>query len=470
MATDLEKAYKALSGKAAVYKRLFDYYDGEQPLLYTNKRLEEIFRGMDAVFVENWCAVVIDSVRDRINLRGIRVGAGAQSRWEELWDESQLKLESDDVHEAVLVAGESFIVAWPDEGGEPQAYFNDPRLCHVFYDPENPRIKRFAAKWWVTEEETARLTLYYPDRLEYYGTKNKFNGVSSARAFLPLEEPQAENPYGQIPVFHFRLGRRSGGAIKSDLKNVIPVQNGINKLLTDMMVAAEYGAFKQRYIISNADVGGKLKNAPNEIWDLPAGDGMSQQTQAGQFDATPLDNYLKAIENLSTAVSSITRTPKHYFFSVGSNLSGESLTAMEAPLNKKAQDRIDRFIPEWKEVARFMMLVARVEVGIRDIAIEFDAPEMVQPRTEAETREINVRAGMPLVTACRESGWNQEQIDKMLKDKEEEAKRNKSTLAQSLLEAQRRFDQGGNSVNSKQSTVNSNQGNGNQALGAKAPG
>ena len=212
--------------------------------------------------------------------------------------------------------------------------------------------------------------------------------------------------------------------------------------LTDMMVAAEYGAFKQRYIISNADVSGKLKNAPNEIWDLPAGDGMGQQTQAGQFEATALDNYLKAIENLATAISTITRTPKHYFFSIGSNLSGESLTAMEAPLNKKAQDRIDRFIPEWRNAAQFLMKLAGVEVSTRDIEPEYDRPEMVQPRTEAETREINVRAGMPLVTACRESGWSEEQIKRMLKDKDEEEKRNKASLGQALLDAQRRFDQG----------------------------
>ena len=47
---------------------------------------------------------------------------------------------------------------------------------------------------------------------------------------------------------------------------MIPLQNAINKLVTDLMVAAEYGAFMQRWIISNADTS-SLKNAPNEIWE-----------------------------------------------------------------------------------------------------------------------------------------------------------------------------------------------------------
>ena len=36
----------------------------------------------------------------------------------------------------------------------------------------------------------------------------------------------------------------------------------------------------------------------------------------------------------------------------------ESLIVMEAPLNKKAQDRIDRFTPTWREAGAFLMQLA----------------------------------------------------------------------------------------------------------------
>jgi hypothetical protein len=439
--SDLERAFKALSDKGANYKKLFDYYDGAQPLTYTAKRLEEIFRGLDAVFTENWCSVVVDSVRDRINLSSIVISdlGQTQAAWKQMWEDSQLELESDDVHEAALVAGESYVVVWPDEDGWPQAYYNDPRLCHVFYEQENPRRKKYAAKWWRGEDEKLHMTLYYPDRLEYYASANKADSVNAASG-LTAKGTVNDNPYGEIPVFHFRTVRRT---VKSDLANVIPVQNGINKLLTDMMVAAEYGAFKQRYVISNAETLGKLKNAPNEIWELPAGDGMSQQTVAGEFAATDLDNYLKAIENLATAISTITRTPKHYFFSIGSNLSGEALIAMEAPLNKKAQDRIDRFTPVWRDVAAFMLKVAGMPVEREKIQPIFDKPEMIQPRTEAETVQLMVAAGMPLNTALRNVGWEEGRIGEMMKDAEAATMRQEVGLATALLNAERQFNGGG---------------------------
>lgn len=433
--TDLERAYNALSGKVEGYKTLFSYYDGDQPVMYTASRLAEIFRGIDAVFTENWCAVVIDSTKDRINLSEIVVPDANAETWKRLWDGSELKLESDDTHEAVLVTGEAFLIAWPDEENTPQAYYNDPRLCHVFYDPSNPRVKQFAAKWFVDSDETVKLTLYYPDRLEYYRAQKD---PSSANAFQPEDEPAA-NEYGEIPVFHFRLGKRT---VKSDLKSVIPIQNGINKLLADMMVAAEFGAFKQRYVISNADTAGKLKNKPGEVWDVPAGDGVGQQTQIGELSSTDLDNYLKSIDNLSVAISSITRTPKYYFFSAGSNLSGEALIAMEAPLNKKAQDRIDRFIPVWRDVARFMLKISGEEVDPSEIHVEFDKPATIQPLTDAQILSAYVGAGVPLLTAVRWTGKDEEELAQLEDDMNAAEAKAQTSLAQGLLEAQRRFNAG----------------------------
>jgi hypothetical protein len=288
-----------------------------------------------------------------------------------------------------------------------------------------------AAKWWL-EGKVTRMNLYYPERIEYYQAQS--DNPVSANAFKSREPGSEENPYGQIPVFHFKIHKRN---LTGDLENVIPIQNGINKLLADMMVAAEYGAFKQRYVISNADNLGKLKNAPNEIWELPAGDGMSQQTQAGEFGVTPLKNYLDAIDNLSLAVSSITRTPKHYFFSIGSNLSGESLIAMEGPLNKKAQDRIDRFIPVWKELAAFMLRIAGIEVNSREITPVFDEPEEVQPFTSAQAIQMLVAAGVPLEIAAKRLGWKEKEVEELRKAVEKEAEASRKSLASALLESER---------------------------------
>ena len=68
MATDLDVAVAALTAKKRRYDALWRYYDGEQPLVYSSEA-QEIFSGLEARFTENWCAVVVDSVLDRMGCR-----------------------------------------------------------------------------------------------------------------------------------------------------------------------------------------------------------------------------------------------------------------------------------------------------------------------------------------------------------------------------------------------------------------
>lgn len=441
MATDLEIAFKALQAKQEPYNKLWDYYDGNHPLVYSTRRLREVFRGLDAVFSENWCATVVDAALERIQLQQFAVGndQAATDALNALWKATEMDLDLDDAHLAMLVCGEAFVIVWPNEAGETEAYYNDPRLCHVVYDAENPRKKAFAAKWWRLRDNHYRLTLYYSDRLEYYQTSRPTQGgavPNSAKAFVRMDPDAAENPYGAIPVFHLRRERRT---IVSELKNVLPLQAAVNKLLADMMISAEFGAFKQRWIITNADTD-TLKNAPNEIWTIPAGDGLGEGSSVGQFDETSLGNFITAIDHLVNAISSTSRTPKHFFFQQGGAPSGEALITEEAPLNKKCRRYINRSGNTLQHLAAFMLRLQGITVGPEEITPVFANPETVQPRTRAEIREIRVRAGEPLTYVMRDQGASEADLEQMQADKRRERAEAQASLAQALIEQQRRFD------------------------------
>lgn len=414
METDLKRAYTAIVGKRSLYTKMFNYYDGDQPLVYASERMREIFPKNAVNFNQNWCGVVIDSVKERMEITGLTVPDELQEQIDVIWQENELDLESDAAHEAALVAGEAFIIAWPSAAGDMQIYYNDPRLCHVFYSSDNPRQASYAAKMWTDDDGYARLTLYYPDRFEYYQSSNKAENISGAESFHPMEISMAPNVYGEIPVFHFKLSRRGN---KSDLTDIIPLQNGINKLLSDMMVAAEFGAFKQRYIISNADVSA-LRNAPNEIWSIPAGDGVGQAASAGEFSATDLTNYLDAIAQLAGDIGRISRTPKHYFYNQGGDPSGETLIAMEAPLKRKVQDRIELFTPVWRRLGAFVLRVGGAEVDLMEVQPQWLPVETIQPYTEAQIRVLDIQAGIPLHTNLRRSGWSDAEIEQMEGERE----------------------------------------------------
>lgn len=412
---DVKLAYAALTAKQERYTLLWRYYDADPPMRYVSDRLREVFKNQEARFSQNLASVVIDAEADRIQLREftIATNAPAQERLNDLFRRTGLELDADDLHLATLVCGEAFLFIWQDDDGEVEAYYNDPRLCHLFYDAEKPHRKRMAAKWWTGTDEKRYLNLYYPERIEYYVSRGKAENVNSASAFVEAQ-PAAANPFGTIPVFHFRRERRR---VISALKNVLEPQDAHNKLFQDMMVAAEFGAFPQRYAITNADIG-PLRNAPNEIWHIPSGDGEGQGSSVGAFDATNLANYLDAMDKIATGICITTRTPKHYVFAQGGDPSGEALIAMEAPLNKKVAKTIERLKPEWAAAASFLLRVdGTAEVAANDITPVFEAPETVQPRTEAEIREISVRAGIPLTTVLRREGWTENELAQLEQDR-----------------------------------------------------
>lgn len=407
---DLKRAFDTLKSRLLPYQTLFQYADGKQPTVYSTARLQTAFRNINAHFTQNWCSVVVNATLDRLSLKGFDAESETvNAALDDLWKREHLGLDAYDAHKDALVTGEGFLIAWAEEDGSLSIYHNDPRMCAMFYNRERPKVPEFAAKWWV--DTVNHLTLYYPDRLEHYETRSK-NMPSAASAFHPSEPPVEPNPFGQIPVFHLRG--------PGELDNILTLQDAVNKLFADMMVAAEYGAYKQRWIISNSDTS-DLKNAPNEIWDIPAGDGQGQASSVGQFDATPLENYLNAIDKLAAAIAIISRTPKHYFYNASGQLSGEALLAMEAPLTKKAEQYQERFGVTWRALAAFLLkLTGAGEVDENTIKPVWKPVGSVQPYTEAQTVQTETGSGIPLITSLRRRGWGEDEIKAMQKDRDEE--------------------------------------------------
>lgn len=496
---DVELAIKTITGKQRGYTELFDYYDGDQAVSYSAEALRELFRQLDANITNNVCSVVIDATKERIALKGFDAkDKTLNEALNKLVVQQDLLNEADEVHEATLVTGEGYIIEWPQvingEGSNiPEIFYNDPRNVHIFYQGANPKVKRFAAKLWKETDGYFHLTLYYTDRLEYYVTQKKVDSetitieaksfeIDTGRQGVLVKGEKIiwpENPYKRIPVFHFRVEKRR---IKSDIKSVIPLQKSINKLLADMMIAAEYGAFKQRYIISNANTAA-LKNKPNSIWDIPAGMPGEQETKVGEFQATELKNYLDAIRDIVQYIGTNTNTPRHYFDPSSDAPSGEALIAMEAPLNKKVKDRIDKFTPVWKEIAAFALEIMGMGPlpqslpisksgngeGVTDITVTWEAPETVQPKTEWEIIEIQARL-VPLEIVLKWHGYDQKQIDDIMTAVKKAKDEEKVRMADVYAEAAKSF--GNNKEPLPQSLPISKGGNGegnNNGVSTPAP-
>ena len=430
---DLALAFETIMHKRPLYNLLYRYYDGDHPLKYSTKRLRDAFGKWDRNirFIMNWTGVVVDAVLDRLSLKGFDLqDKTLDDLIDEAWNDNHLQLLADEVHEAATVCGEAFVMAEKNDEGGVDVYFNDPRLCHVFYDGDRPGVKKFAAKLWLGLDGKDHLNLYYPERIEHYIASGANSGAASA---FRADEPASEgNTYDEVPVFHFRSERRPG---KLDLNTAVrSKQDAVNKLFSDMMVAAEFSALKQKAIISQADPG-DLKTFEN--WWIPAGDGTGQQSNVIELGGAPLNNFLDAIDKVATAMAIITRTPKFYFFAQGGDPSGDALIAMEAPLVKKTKKRQEAYAVTWCEVAVFLLkLMGKDDVKESDITPTWEPVETVQPKSSADIVKVLVDSTVPLVTALRRQGWAKDELEQLAKD-QKDAKKAAAGVASAALDAAR---------------------------------
>ena len=424
---DLKLAYETLSGKQSHHQQRWNYYEGNQPLKWSVDRLSKVFnrdvKTKQGWFVQNWCAVIVDSVLDRLSLERLTVAEedGLTDDLDTVFKESGLDIDAGDIHKDVVLTGEGYIIAWRDEEtGEIEAYHNDSRQVHMFYDEANPRLARLAAKWWDDSKGHTHITLYYPERLEYWKRNKPTSKIDSAE-FKPAdwdsERTSADNPFKEIPVFEFCVDKRGA----SELDNVMSLQDTVNKTLSDMMVAAEFQSVPQRWLISQADYSidgtegqpAKIPYSPFGTVLLPGGDGEGQDTTTGTYQSADLRMFLDVLEKMARSMAIITRTPKHYLMAQAGDPSGEALMAMEAPLTRKVEKYQKRLRVAWRRVAVFLLKLKGKDVRVNDVIPLWQDVRTVQPLTQAQARQTNVAAGIPIHNQLRDEGWTEKELDQL---------------------------------------------------------
>jgi hypothetical protein len=382
---DMKKAIDLIRDRRNHYLTAEAYYEGTESEVFASPRWYSLLTNTGTDFRFNFSRTVVDSVLNRLEINNITaMTEEATKRINDIWQMNDLQIDADEIHRRALVFGDCYSIVWTDVNGEITVDYNSPLTTIMIYDDENPRIKKFAAKLWQTEDpndytnKIARLNMYYPDRIEKYEMFGEVENVVSQNGFSLIDV--IENPWGEVPVFHFRTSKQYG---RPEHQDAYGPQDAINKLIITHMNTVDYQGAPQRYALSGGgnnqefedfdDDGtaeeniGKLKNGPGELWYLK---GISK---VGEFSPADHKVFTEPVKDFVRSMASITNTPLHYFEKTGNVPSGESLRTAEAPLLKKVEDRQITFGSTWADLFRFILKIdneAEPNVEIKWRAVE----------------------------------------------------------------------------------------------------
>jgi len=418
---------KGLAARQPDLDRFESYYRGEHRLLFATIKFRETFGTLFGAFSDNWCDLVCDASTERLKVEGFRFGndqeEGDAESWQ-IWQRNYLDAESELAHGEAIRLGCAYALVFPDDMGDPSIQLESPSQAIVAVDPAQGRHRLAGLRDWVDEWGTEQCVLYLPDMVVWWrreGTNKGWEALPELSGTNPLAPIVPLVPLPNMPTLTVREGR-------SDVERCIPIQDAVNKLCADMIVASEYAAFPQRWM-TGVDIPKYPDGHPNAGDPLPewksqfkSGSGQiwaveDMQAAFGSFAISDLSPYVRAIEALIQHLAAQTRTPPHYLLgSSGTFPSGESLKATETGLVAKVRRKQAAFGEGWEEVMRLAFAVAgdQAKATAWDVETIWANPES---RSTAETVDAAVKLssiGVPRPALWEYVGFTPQQVERFI--------------------------------------------------------
>lgn len=420
--TQFKEAVGAVIDKRPHYKTAAEYYEGRVPEVFATRRLRTAFANTGIQTNINFCRPIVNAVANRLQIGTISAhNAAATKAVEQVRINNHLEYEEPFLHSSVCAQGDYYVMVWPDEDGEIVVSFLSPENATIVYHPLNHRKPLYGVQLWQEGENEHRLNLLYPDRIEKY--KSQTGTVTDATRWVGIET--VDNPWGRIPMVHFRTHMPEG---RPEHYDAYDLQNNVNKLFVTNMHTIDYQGAPTRWALSHSVDGneisdfdeseterenmGSLQNGPGQLWFL------KNVSQVGEFKPADPDVFWTPIREAVRTMSAITDTPLHYFDRTGNNPTGDGLRAAEAPLLKKIEDRQQLLSYSWSQVYELALLMLGFDKPLVSIYWKtIDAMDESE-RWDVALKKIN--SGLSHRQALREGGYTEEEIEKIMAERAQE--------------------------------------------------
>jgi hypothetical protein len=473
--SDLQLALDEMAEAQRGYETAEAQYDGSRGEVFASARLRRALRESGTSYLLRLSRVVVKAVANRMRLAAITsTDPEAQKALARVWKDNQLALEAPIINLRSLLFGDGYVIAWPrfeeeededqpepdvdqdddeeepEEEGPPEAatavdvFWNEPTTCRVFYDPARPVVPKYAArKWAITSTDQVRVDLLYRNRIERYISKEGVTNVTSDGDLEPYtgdgQRAVLPNPYGRLPVFHFRAETRPYGTPEHE--PFYAVADIINKLVIAHMSGVDYHSLPQRYALMEAGASTSDAEATDEddfAIDPTTSDGDRKEDPESQLSADPgavwLLRGVKGVGQFPEAEPKVFMDPIREYLRLGAQLSetpmrlfdhahsalasGESQIQSDGPFVLKVQDRTDQFGATWQELAEFILLL----LGFPDaeVTVAWQPPMQVNDKTGWDVLTAKLQAGLPPRQAFMEAGYSADQVDEWFPEEDDD--------------------------------------------------
>jgi len=435
------------------YDMYREYYDGEHATQLTDRQREYLQVKSGQEFNTNYCPIVVDAVAERLIVTGFDTNeesqedegeestrmTQAETFWE-WWTRNRMDALQRIVHTSAGRDGDTYlIVSWDDERDRPvftpEMAYDGHQGVKIHYSQEKRGLVECASKRWRIERGgdagyMRRLNMYYPNRVEKYISDSRDDDGNWREYVEEGEEDHVkwwtdtglENGAALgVPVFHFKAADWGYDYGKSDLHDIIPVQNALNKSVIDLLAAADTTGFRI-FTMIGVDPS-NLTIAPG-MWSSsmkpPGGEGGAS---IGHIPGENLAPMIELKDSFVSEIARISRTPLSYFQASGQRAAEGTLKQQESGLVAKVSDRQVSYGNAWEDAMEMARRLSNAfgsgpEMS-EDIAIStlWADAQVRNEKDHIETIGLKVeKLGIPTTIAWQEAGYSPAEIANMIEE------------------------------------------------------
>lgn len=422
-----------------MYTTFRDYYYGEHETMLTDRLKEFLQLNAGITFDHNYLAIPIDVLAERLKVIDFECEDEAQKEllgvW---WNQNRMNAKQFDVHATAARDADTYvIVEWSSATGQPvithELAYDGTNGVEVYYG-DGSQDKIAAIKKWRVEKGPGsaadqRMNVYYADRIEKYILKPQGMDISwreytdESNPVFPIPWVDSNRKPLGVPVFHARNRSLGNDYGVSDLKDLIPVQDLLNKSVIDLAAAADAQGFSVPTLTGDIPPEG-LVMSPGTLWHAA-----NPAAKFGHIPPGDLKGLIETVEKAILRISQISRTPLSYFQVTGHIASADTQKSGEAGLLAKAESSSLSLGNFWEDVMGFCRTLSNTfdrtslneTVRISTVWDSFEridqAAEDVRiadlAATKAATFIALVNSGLDRKVSASRAGYTEEEAEEM---------------------------------------------------------
>lgn len=433
-------------------KKRWNYYKGVHELPFAPEGVNEEYMQIREDSPLPLIRLAVKTPVQRLKCGGVRLNGSEEvddEAWR-IWKANNLRSRQRTVYTHALTYGRGIVSVWPDEDDPmtPIVRPENPANVHVEPDPEDPYRPLWALKRVEHVEKdafgrpvTISEAYVYEDDFVW---KFRANGPGAGWEL----EDVLDNPLGRVPFVVFAPELDPDGETYSVVDPLIPMQRAIDSMRFDLLLAAQFAAYRQRIITGYdpilRDENGEPVFRENED-GTPMLDSQGQPipviadpgrvgverflvfpgdaTNVFDLDESNLQNYVKGLEMLVATFASTAQVPPQYLIGDFKNVSGDLMVATEATLRSLVSDLQISFDEGWEDVYQLIYIARKEEPPKRVESVWDDAePKSLQQIASAASQMVPNGAPLRMFLEMM-PGSNPQQVKRWMEMSEKERER-----------------------------------------------